>query len=346
MKSFCKFFSIVAVALMIFAALTSCSSDEEENSNNSSGNISSLIVGSWDSWKEECLKDGEVVKTDKRYHETYVFKKDNTMLRLYNDKISGEGTYNYSAENNYLFTRYTNSYGSIEKQVGDVFTLTEDSLVWKYNYDDDEYDYIISYMTRTKTDYDDPFDEFIVSEYSGKDKEIIDNFSIIRPFIGKWSVNSKYYVFNSDKSFTYSKDNVNRFWDYNPETRIFGMTNFEVSWTVTVISPYEWSNMNNSTNKAFSLSRVSGFMNGDKKLLVGEWKKSDGTDAVIYFDRNFNYKYKYNGYTRIVSGSGKLNDLLVSDEISITSLAGSVIEIKVPNGGNKNLAGNYVFQSK
>ena len=65
MKSFGKLFSIVIVALMTFAMFTSCSRDDEENFNNSSGNISSLIVGSWDSWKEECIK---VIISANRYH--------------------------------------------------------------------------------------------------------------------------------------------------------------------------------------------------------------------------------------------------------------------------------------
>ena len=346
MKKISLMFTMLLTVLMGSLVITSCNSDDdEESTNNSSGNPSSLIVGSWDLRHEECYKNDELIKIDNRYGGTYVFKKDNTMLRLYGSSISGEGTYNYNAENSSLFARYK-LYGSWEKSAGEVFTLTEDSLVWKTSYDDDEYDYTISYMTRTKTEYDDPFEETIVDAYSGKEKDIIDNFAIIRPFIGKWYVNSKSYVFNSDKTFTYSKDNVKGYWDYNPETRIFGMTNFDVSWTVTVVSPYEWSNMNNSTKSAFSLSRVSGFIDSDKKLLVGEWKKNDGTDAVIYFDSNFNYKYKYNGYSKIISGSGKLNDLLASDEIGITSLAGAVIEIKVPNEGNKKLAGNYVFQSK
>lgn len=347
MKKISLLFTMLLTVLMVSLVITSCSSDEEddESDNNSSGNPSSLIIGSWDLCHEEFFKNGQLIKIDRNYGGTYVFKKDKTMIRVYGSSISAEGTYNYNAENNYLFARYK-SYGSWENSAGEVFTLTEDSLVWKTPYDDDEYDYTISYMTRTKTEYDDPFEETIVDVYSGKEKEIIDNFSTIRPFIGKWYVNSKYYIFNSDKTFIYTKDNVKRFWDYNPTSRIFGMTNFDVSWTVTVISPYEWSNMNNSTNKAFSLSRVSGFIDSDKKLLVGEWKKTDGTDAVIYFDSNFNYKYIYNGYSKIVSGAGKLNDLLKSNEIQIASLAGSVIEIKVPNDGNKKLSGNYIFQSK
>ena len=74
---------------------------------------------------------------------------------------------------------------------------------------------------------------------------------------------------------------------------------------------------------------ITGSKNNKDVYITQSYRKSDGKTS-----------------SRIYRKLGKLNDLLASDEIGITSLAGAVIEIKVPNEGNKKLAGKYVFQSK
>lgn len=345
MKKFSLIFTMLIAVLLSSCVISSCSSDgDNDESNNGDDSQSSLIVGSWVVKREEFFKNTQLERTYTPYYQ-YVFKKDGTMIRILGGTPSTDGTYKFNAKNNYLYAHY-NSHGTWETEAGDVLKITEDSLIWKTLYDDEEYDYTIAYMTRTRTEYDDPFDETIVESYTGRDKEIIEELLDIRPFIGRWESKNYSYTFYSDKTCSYSKDNKMRYWDYNPTNHIFGITDFSTSWTVTAISPYEWANMNNDSNKSFTLSKLSGYIDSDKKLLVGEWKKSEDTEAVIYFDNQFNYKYKYNGNGRIVSGSGKLNDILSSDEIIIKELTGSSIKIEVPQNGKSQLAGKYIFQNK
>lgn len=63
-----------------------------------------------------------------------------------------EGTYEYNGAEKWIRLKYH----SENKKVA-IQKLTDDELVWKANYLNDEYDYLILYLKKTSSEYDDSF---------------------------------------------------------------------------------------------------------------------------------------------------------------------------------------------
>lgn len=360
MKKHLIFSSLAFICLVTFTTM-SCSNDDDLSSESGSVGNKSMIYGSWREVACESYKNEVCVRKDKYDYEyyCYAFRKDGSLLRWPNwdpDRVSTGGTFDWESNNQISLGWY--AYGSWEERSKNtILKLTDDSLVWREPYPDTEYDYQICHFSRISSEYDDPFNETIVDSYSGNVKQIVSKYTDIRPFVGCWTTNNTdYYHFFSDKTSGYydnkHSNNTSGIWNYNSDTQLFGMTNPATTWQIVVVGIDAWSYINLSSNKTIAFNRSTNcgsgkyFKDPNRELLVGEWKKTDGTDAVIYFDEKYNYKYKYDGHGRVISGSGSLDADLKFESCQILSIAGMVIEISNSNGENKDLAGTYIFQEK
>ena len=348
----------IFAAMFVLVAMPSCSDNEDDGEKDvpNESNMS-LLYGTWEEVKEEAYKNEQLVPNHWSKWAKWAFQKDGTLIhfsKTYEDK----GTYEHNNVDNTLRLKY---YGENKKAT--ILKLTEDSLVWKTLYPDDEYDYEILYLKRITSEYDDPFEVSIVDKYTGRVKEIVEKYKDIRPFVGWWHNNSSNgydYVFTSDMKCTAGRDPFTvgeaGTWNYNADKQILGTT-MDRTWNITILTPNEWAGTNAGNGKTVSCTKCTHDWDANnalkyfkdpnmKELIVGEWRKeNDGT--VIYIDENLNYHFKYNGYDEIVEGNGTIDKYWRIENTSIYSVAGNILLIGRYNLMNPTrFDGIYTFLNK
>lgn len=165
------------------------------------------------------------------------------------------------------------------------------------------------------------------------------------------------FVFTSDMQCEYGRDPFDIWergaWNYDATNKILGTT-IDRTWNITVLTNDEWAGTFVNSRKTTSCTRMLYDWNkynvlkyfedpNAEELIVGEWKKEDGT--VIYFDENLNYHFKYNGYDRVVEGKGTVKDWYLEDT-KIYSVSGNTLLIGSKNSDPTRLNGTYTFQNK
>ncbi len=338
--------------------LVSCNNDDDEIDNPNENQDMSILHGTWEEVKQESYKNGQIVPDHWSKGVKWTFKKDKSLIH-FSKSYTDKGTYDFHDNQ---ITMYYDWYGVDESNRCEILTLTADSLVWKEPYTDDEYDYQILYLTRTTSEYDDPFEVNIVDGYTGKVKDIIEKYKDIRPFVGWWKpTSSGVFAFTSDMQCKYGSDPFTIWytgsWNYDAINKILGTT-IDRTWNITVLTNDEWAGTYVNSGKTTSCTRMLYDWDGTGKynklkyfedpnaeeLIVGEWKKEDGT--VIYFDENLNYHYKYNGYGRVIEGKGTVKNWHLEDT-NIYSVSGNILLIgKYNEYKPTRLDGTYTFQDK
>lgn len=134
MKSFCKFFSIVAVALITCAVLTSCSDDQDDGGN--PDRASTLIVGYWCCISQTKTEDGDTIYETYNPSSEYCMKFDDTgngYMASGSDElfeIGGKKNFRWTIKNkngnNYLVT---DVYGGEEYKINKLNETTLD-MTW------------------------------------------------------------------------------------------------------------------------------------------------------------------------------------------------------------------------
>lgn len=147
-----KNYCVIFLCLLSLVFSSACSDDNDDNKDGGINNENmSLLLGTWEEVNRESYKDGEVVPDHWAKWAKWAFQKDGTLIH-FSPTYTDKGTYEYNGAEKWIRLKY---HGENKKVT--IQKLTDEELVWKANYPDDEYDYQILYLKKTTSEYDDSF---------------------------------------------------------------------------------------------------------------------------------------------------------------------------------------------
>lgn len=239
-KIFWKLAVYIAFIMLSLNAI-SCSSDDDENNNETL----TKLDGIWAEVKEECFLNNELVATKNRSNWTkWNFHANGEVVR-YATTFTDNGTFSLKGNQLNIRLSVTGDKSWTENMNCTIIESTDNTLVWKEPYEDDEYDYTIMYLTKIGTNENNENQESTIKGETAK-------------FIGAWKF---YFRPTAPDTWYFEKDGTCSYgshkgtWAYIEEAKVLSTTISGWSWDVISIESNKW--IGRTSNNIYTFERVN-----------------------------------------------------------------------------------------